>query len=107
MSKSSVMKKWKFKQAAVGIDCWICEEPILRSGNKGKGHLTADHVVPKALGGTDAKENLKPAHAKCNHKRGTMILSEFQDRTTQEAILKRAVEIIDLNNQSPTDREKG
>jgi hypothetical protein len=28
---------------------------------------TVDHIIPRALGGTDAKANLRAAHAKCNN----------------------------------------
>lgn len=36
----------------------------------GEGADTKDHLVPRSLGGTDALDNLRPAHMKCNSKRG-------------------------------------
>ena len=32
--------------------------------------FTADHIVPKARGGTNDKSNLVPAHRSCNSRRG-------------------------------------
>lgn len=98
MSKAAKMKKWRYKQAAVGIICALCDEPISKGGDKGKGALTADHIIPKALGGTYANDNLQPAHAKCNHKRQTMLVSHFKDLSSQQAIVKRAIEIIEMHD---------
>ena len=44
--------------------CWRC----------GRGGAdTADHVVPRALGGSDALENLRPCHARCNAAAGANV----------------------------------
>lgn len=43
--------------------CWICGRP---------GADTADHVVPHFQGGDDSQDNLRPAHAQCNSKRGAI-----------------------------------
>ena len=43
--------------------CWLCGRP---------GADTADHVVPYFMGGDDGIDNLRPAHAKCNSKRGAL-----------------------------------
>lgn len=32
--------------------------------------LTADHLIPRAHGGTSTRENLVPAHRSCNSRRG-------------------------------------
>ncbi len=99
--KANRLKKWRFKLAAgVEVLCAICGEPISLGGTKGKGGLTVDHIIPKALGGTYAKDNLQPAHARCNHKRQTMLLSEFKKKTSQETILRRAIEILDKNAEA-------
>lgn len=41
--------------------CWICGRP---------GANTADHVISVSRGGSNALENLRPAHFKCNQDRG-------------------------------------
>lgn len=50
-----------------GSVCWLCGEPIL-FGADPKHPLapTLDHVTPFARGGKDERENLRPAHRKCN-----------------------------------------
>lgn len=44
-----------------GEVCWLCGHP---------GATSADHVKARALGGTDALDNLRPAHRFCNTGRG-------------------------------------
>jgi 5-methylcytosine-specific restriction endonuclease McrA len=96
MSKASMLKKWRFKQAAnVDVICGICDEPISRGGDKGKGALTADHIIPKSLGGRNENANLQPAHARCNRERQNIILHQFKGHLKDEMIVKRAVELID------------
>lgn len=46
-----------------GLTCWICGLPIPDD------EFTLDHVIPKSEGGTNAEENLRPAHRKCNYDR--------------------------------------
>jgi hypothetical protein len=41
--------------------CWICHQPF--SPNQ---VITAEHIIPKRRGGTNALENLAPAHSWCN-----------------------------------------
>lgn len=41
--------------------CWRCGEP---------GADTADHVIPRARGGSNKIENLRPAHESCNKRSG-------------------------------------
>lgn len=41
--------------------CWICGKD---------GASTADHLTARSRGGTDALENLRPAHLACNAARG-------------------------------------
>jgi len=50
-----------------GVDCWICGLPI-RFGVDPMHPLspTLDHVVPYSKGGKDERDNLRPAHRKCN-----------------------------------------
>lgn len=41
--------------------CWICG---------GLGADSLDHAVPVALGGDNDPDNLRPAHMRCNSRRG-------------------------------------
>lgn len=41
--------------------CWLCGYP---------GADTADHVVPITRGGDHSLANLKPAHNRCNNRKG-------------------------------------
>jgi len=50
--------------------CWICgDQMLLNVGAENPKRATADHVVPKSLGGR-VKGNIKAAHRICNIKRG-------------------------------------
>lgn len=60
----------KLIKSGVVVDCELCLERIVNTGNTGRKMLTVDHIIPKFLGGTDAEINLQPAHKKCNSKRG-------------------------------------
>lgn len=44
--------------------CHICKKRVLRS------QASADHLVPRSLGGPDELTNLRLAHVSCNSKRG-------------------------------------
>lgn len=46
------------------------------------GATTAEHVIPRAYCGTDALDNLRPAHLQCNVKRGTGAMKGYGARTT-------------------------
>jgi 5-methylcytosine-specific restriction endonuclease McrA len=51
-----------------GRTCHLCGQP---------GATTADHVIPRSKGGTDALSNLRPAHFHCNRMRWDKPLSEW------------------------------
>lgn len=59
-----------------GSDCHICSEPIdMKASRKigvkdWKRGLNIDHVIPLAQGGSDTLDNVRPAHALCNLKKG-------------------------------------
>lgn len=104
MSKQSMLKKWRGKMSAgIEVICGICDHPISPGGDKGKGGITADHILPKSLGGTCANQNLQPAHAICNRNRQNTILHEFKGAQEGEKLVRRAVELIDRYR----DTEKG
>lgn len=71
------MKGWQGRAAVAltrlcletyGTTCHLCGEP---------GADTADHVIARNRGGTNAISNLKPAHGSCNSARGDMDLAEW------------------------------
>jgi 5-methylcytosine-specific restriction endonuclease McrA len=41
--------------------CWLCGQA---------GADSADHVIPRAYGGTNEDDNLRAAHVRCNSRRG-------------------------------------
>lgn len=45
--------------------CWICGHPA-----RPDDPLTADHVIPRAHGGPNTRDNYRAAHASCNIRRG-------------------------------------
>ena len=46
---------------AYGTVCHLCGRP---------GADSADHLIPRSLGGLDTLDNLRPAHLSCNQSRG-------------------------------------
>lgn len=46
--------------------CWLCGQP-----GTAADPLTADHIIPRAHGGIDHRDNMRAAHASCNKKRST------------------------------------
>ena len=57
--------------AEYGAICWLCGQP---------GATTKDHVIPWSLGGTDDVENLRPAHKRCNQRRGNRVINGYGAR---------------------------
>ena len=49
-------------------ECPYCKQPITNQDD-----LTMDHIVPRALGGTDNIENLQPMHKLCNSDKGCAV----------------------------------
>lgn len=47
-----------------------------------RGATTADHVIPRALGGEDVLENLRPAHSSCNSSRGKLTMDQWRMKFT-------------------------
>jgi 5-methylcytosine-specific restriction endonuclease McrA len=61
---------------AKGRTCHLFGQPIL-------GRVSADHIIPVSLGGTDDVSNLAPSHLKCNVKRGAKVLPAKLITTTR------------------------
>ena len=53
-----------------GWRCSICHTMINPNATRLRDRLSIDHVLPVSRGGTDAIENLRPAHYGCNAARG-------------------------------------
>lgn len=54
-----------------GPTCHLCFYPIdLDLKWPDPGCFTRDHVIPRAAGGPDTIDNLRPAHHECNVRRG-------------------------------------
>lgn len=69
-----------------GATCHLCHQPIdlsLRFPDKMCG--TLDHIVPKARGGSDALENLRPAHFTCNSSRQAKSMASLREPTDERA----------------------
>ena len=71
---TAIRRKWggsfaarlvRLTLATHGDRCHLCGLP---------GATTADHLIPRSLGGADRLENLRPAHGKCNRRRQNMPL---------------------------------
>lgn len=56
-----------------GEKCYICGIELNRKSK------TIDHVHPLALGGTNDMENLRPCCVRCNNKKGSRTLYQFQN----------------------------
>ena len=58
--------------ALYGATCWLCSHPIdLGLPRRNPAGLSIDHVIPLALGGARRDlTNLRPAHLRCNQRRG-------------------------------------
>lgn len=51
--------------------CALCGQPIPPGLDPtDPDSFTADHIVPISKGGTHAMKNLRPAHRRCNTRRG-------------------------------------
>lgn len=57
--------------ATYGDTCILCHRP---------GATSAEHLIPRKFGGPDTLANLRPAHLRCNQRRGTMPLDQWYAR---------------------------
>lgn len=59
-----------------GGKCYLCNEPIdIRLPKTAPKAYQIEHIVPKAMGGSDALDNLMPSHAVCNNKKSDLPVS--------------------------------
>lgn len=57
------------------------------------GPLTADHVTPRAFGGTDDADNLVPACRTCNTSRGKKPYQEFREHIAMDMVCAAMTEM--------------
>jgi 5-methylcytosine-specific restriction endonuclease McrA len=65
-----------------GAPCYYCGAPFY--WGRDTAHplsFTADHVIPRAAGGSDRMDNLVPAHMRCNRAKSDHIASPATRRT--------------------------
>ena len=68
--------------------CWICHIPYRANIKSGQLRKTRDHVIPRVFGGGSLENNIRPAHAYCNHRRGSSELTPEIVAICQEFITK-------------------
>lgn len=75
--KTCLKRRLKVYERDNGV-CHLCGCPVPHPDldtRHPKRRATVDHIVPSIHGGTDALDNLKLAHANCNHARGDLSLA--------------------------------
>lgn len=105
--------KHRAKQKEMLLGMGVTEEICVYCGEKG---TTIDHVIPKAKGGLDIKENVVPCCIHCNKQKNDYDLEKFLndrlimgekvdiERVTKNDILKEYVEFDYLSNRFVTLR---
>ena len=69
-------EEWKGVVQTANFICHICgNEVCFEIGSPNR--LSLDHILPLSRGGTNVKENVAPAHNRCNKARSDMTMSEF------------------------------
>ena len=71
--------EWTELITQFGGVCGYCAAP---------GPLQADHRIPLCRGGTNFIENIIPACARCNQRKGSQTETEFRARLAREQILR-------------------
>jgi 5-methylcytosine-specific restriction endonuclease McrA len=71
-------EEWEYVVKQTGFICHVCGDVVsLEIGSQET--LSLDHIVPMSRGGANVKENVAPAHRRCNQSRLNMMLAEFYD----------------------------
>ena len=55
------------------VYCCICGKPILKAKD-----ITIEHKQPLSRGGANDETNWGCAHAKCNHRKGSLTMEEYR-----------------------------
>ncbi len=91
--------------------CCYCGITLRQSGPNCGNKATIEHVLPKALGGTLKRENIKAACWTCNNQRGMLLAEQLRHfRRKAEAELQQVgrgtrgeAEVIAAGTGRPTD----
>lgn len=67
--------------------CYLCGLPIYL-----RKHASADHIIPKSKGGSNALGNLRPTHKWCNERKGDQEVESFLENYTQVESMKCALQ---------------
>ena len=65
------VSEFRFYEWNIRTLCVYCNDRI------GRGSVTRDHVIPRALGGPNSADNLAPSCAPCNRRKGCKPLWKF------------------------------
>jgi 5-methylcytosine-specific restriction endonuclease McrA len=69
-------KQWREVVEEHNYTCHICGDPVsMKIGIPER--LSLDHVIPMSRGGGNTRNNVAPAHRRCNQNRTNMLLDEF------------------------------
>lgn len=64
-------KMLRLVMATYGWQCHLCGLPIDPDAKpRTPEYMSADHLIPRSMGGTHTLDNLRPAHMGCNARRG-------------------------------------
>lgn len=102
LSKTGLMRATKLGVTAEYVDyaavlekhgmiCGCCGNAIIRSPGKGGQHLSFDHIIPLAAGGTHVFANLQPTHASCNGAKGSKLIPNATSAASVESTTSSTV----------------
>ncbi|MFD2840105.1 HNH endonuclease [Populibacterium corticicola] len=81
--------------ATYGSQCHLCQHPIdvRLLGQRHPDGPSVDHLIPRSKGGTNDMGNLRPAHQRCNSRRGNRpltpaLLARFRSRPARASGLR-------------------
>jgi 5-methylcytosine-specific restriction endonuclease McrA len=69
-------EEWESVVKERGSICHVCGSPTSYEIGS-PDTLSLDHLLPMSRGGNNSKENVAPAHRRCNQNRTNMTLDEF------------------------------
>jgi DNA invertase Pin-like site-specific DNA recombinase len=95
-----------------GSICYLCDKAIDLSATRVVGEtdweygLHIDHIVPKVLGGSNERENLRPTHAICNIKKNDLGLLEYFRREHPEKLRSLFLHETEEHTSAPRGPQK-
>ena len=80
-----------------GPICHLCGKP---------GATTRDHLLPLSRGGVDTLDNCRPAHQRCNAKRGARdltpaLMAELRGESNVRVIVVDVVDLFEAEARTP------